>query len=54
MEEIPFIEVGEESDVNESPRLDPFGGRKDYRGRNLITDEKRRAIDRFVERDNMK
>ncbi|PIN05198.1 hypothetical protein CDL12_22262 [Handroanthus impetiginosus] len=54
MEEISFIEVGEESDVNESLRPDPFGGRKDYRGRDLIMDEERGVIDRFVERDNVK
>ncbi|PIN10369.1 hypothetical protein CDL12_17042 [Handroanthus impetiginosus] len=54
MEEIPFIKVGEESDVNESPRPDPFGGRNDYRGRDLITDEERGVIDRFFERDNVK
>ncbi|PIN25941.1 Ubiquitinyl hydrolase 1 [Handroanthus impetiginosus] len=54
MEEVTFIKVGEESDVNESPRLDPFGGRKDYRGRDLIMDEERGVIDRFVERDNVK
>ncbi|PIN03447.1 hypothetical protein CDL12_24028 [Handroanthus impetiginosus] len=40
MEEVPIVEVGEESDVNESPSSDPFGGRKDYRDRELITDEK--------------
>ncbi|PIN23540.1 hypothetical protein CDL12_03738 [Handroanthus impetiginosus] len=54
MEEIPFIEVGEELDINESPRPDPFGGRKYCRGRDLITDEERGVIDRFVERDNVK
>ncbi|PIN02195.1 hypothetical protein CDL12_25296 [Handroanthus impetiginosus] len=40
--------------MNKSPTLDPVGGRKDYRGRDLITDEERGVIDKFIERDNAK